>query len=130
MAEIPLPEESPKQKKSFLGISPDWPQQVTEQVVSKVDDLRNKTTGPAIKLSRSLVYGLTTCLLLLLSIPFLILGINRGLIEIFDAWIVSDRSAAVWIVYMISGVLWLIVGLFLWRKRPKGAAQPKKRDTH
>lgn len=130
MAEIPLPEESPTPKKSFFGISPDWPQQITEQVVSKVDDLRNKTTGPAIKLSRSLVYGLTTCLLLLLGIPFLILGINRGLIEIFDTWIVSDRSAAVWIVYMISGVLWLTVGLLLWRKRPKGAAQPKKRDTH
>ena len=130
MAERPLPEESSTPKKSFLGISPDWPQQVTVQVVSRVDDGRNKTTGPAIKLSRSLVYGLTTCLLLLLSVPFLILGISRGLIEIFDAWIVSNRSAAVWIVYMISGVLWLAVGLLLWRKRPKGAAQSKKSDTH
>ena len=100
---------------------------VTEQIVSKVDDIRDKTSGPAIKISRSVVYGLTACSLLLLSIPFFIIGTNRGLIEIFDAWIVSDRSSAVWIVYLITGVLWLGIGLLFWRKRPKRAAQPKKR---
>ena len=128
MAEISTSEENPK-KRSILSLEHDWPQQVTEQIVSKVDDIRDKTTGPAIKISRSVVYGLAACFLLLLSIPFLILGISRGLIEIFDAWIVSERSSAVWIVYLITGVLWLTVGLLFWRKRPKGAAQPKKRNV-
>tara|TARA_Y100001970_G_scaffold281828_1_gene393407 strand:+ start:1158 stop:1544 length:387 start_codon:yes stop_codon:yes gene_type:complete len=128
MAEIPIPEEN-SEKRSVLGLSSDWPQQVTEQIVSKVDEIRDKTTGPAIKISRSVVYGLTACFLLLLSIPFLILGISRGLIEVFDAWVVSDRSTAVWVVYLITGVLWLAVGLLFWRKRPKGAAQPKQRTN-
>ena len=114
------------EKQASTGLDDDWPKQVTEQIVSKVDDIRNKTTGPAIKISRSVVYGLTACFLLLLSIPFFVIGTNRGLIEIFDAWIVSDRSSAVWIVYLITGVLWLGIGLFFWRKRPKRAAQPKK----
>tara|TARA_B110000014_G_C20117366_1_gene590567 strand:+ start:1697 stop:2083 length:387 start_codon:yes stop_codon:yes gene_type:complete len=128
MTEIPPTEENSK-KRSVLGLGNDWPQQVTEQIVSKVDEIRDRTTGPAIKLSRSVVYGLTAFFLLLLSIPFLILGISRGLIEIFDAWIVSDRSTAVWVVYIITGVLWLAVGLLFWRKRPKDAAQTKQRKS-
>ena len=115
------------QNQASPGLDDDWPKQVTEQIVSKVDDIRDKTSGPAIKISRSVVYGLTACSLLLLSIPFFIIGTNRGLIEIFDAWIVSDRSSAVWIVYLITGVVWLGIGLLFWRKRPKRAAQPKKR---
>ena len=114
-------------KENDTGLEDDWPKQVTDQIVSTVDDIRDKTTGPAIKISRSVVYGLTACFLLLLSIPFFVIGTNRGLIEIFDTWIVSDRSSAVWIVYLITGVLWLIIGLVFWRKRPKRAAQPKKR---
>ena len=128
MTEIPSIGQN-SQKENDTGLKDDWPKQVTDQIVSTVDDIRDKTTGPAIKISRSVVYGLTACFLLLLSIPFLILGISRGLIEIFDVWIVSDRSSAVWIVYLITGVLWLTVGLLFWRKRPKGAAQPKKRNV-
>lgn len=126
MTEIPsIGQNSPKENDT--GKEDDWPKQVTDQIVSTVDDIRDKTTGPAIKISRSVVYGLTACFLLLLSIPFFVIGTNRGLIEIFDTWIVSDRSSAVWIVYLITGVLWLIIGLVFWRKRPKRAAQPKKR---
>ena len=126
MTEIPsIGQNSPKENDT--GKEDDWPKQVTDQIVSTVDDIRDKTTRPAIKISRSVVYGLTACFLLLLSIPFFVIGTNRGLIEIFDTWIVSDRSSAVWIVYLITGVLWLIIGLVFWRKRPKRAAQPKKR---
>ena len=126
MTEIPSIGQN-SQKENDIGLKDDWPKQVTDQIVSTVDDIRDKTTGPAIKISRSVVYGLTACFLLLLSIPFFVIGTNRGLIEIFDTWIVSDRSSAVWIVYLITGVLWLIIGLVFWRKRPKRAAQPKKR---
>ena len=126
MTEIPSIGQN-SQKENDTGLKDDWPKQVTDQIVSTVDDIRDKTTGPAIKISRSVVYGLTACFLLLLSIPFFVIGTNRGLIEIFDTWIVSDRSSAVWIVYLITGVLWLIIGLVFWRKRPKRAAHPKKR---
>ena len=126
MTEIPSIGQN-SQKENDTGLEDDWPKQVTDQIVSTVDDIRDKTTGPAIKISRSVVYGLTACFLLLLSIPFFVIGTNRGLIEIFDTWIVSDRCSAVWIVYLITGVLWLIIGLVFWRKRPKRAAQPKKR---
>ena len=126
MTEIPSIGQN-SQKENDTGLKDDWPKQVTDQIVSTVNDIRDKTTGPAIKISRSVVYGLTACFLLLLSVPFFVIGTNRGLIEIFDTWIVSDRSSAVWIVYLITGVLWLIIGLVFWRKRPKRAAQPKKR---
>ncbi len=128
MTEIPSIGQKP-QKENPTGLEDDWPSQVTDQIVSKVDDIRDKTTGPAIKISRSVVYGLTACVLLLLSIPFFVIGTNRGLIEVFDTWIVSDRSTAVWIVYLITGVLWLTIGLLFWRKRPKKAVRPRKRKS-
>ena len=128
MAEIPSFGKK-SQNQPSAGLDDDWPKQVTEQIVSKVDDIRDRTSGPAIKISRSVVYGLTACFLLLLGIPFFIIGTNRGLIEIFDTWLVSDRSSAVWIVYLTTGVLWLIIGLLIWRKRPKRAVQPKKRQS-
>ncbi len=128
MTEIPVPEQK-SHNQTDSDSEDTWPKQITDQIVSRVDDVRDKTTGPAIKISRTVVYGLTAIFLVLLSIPFFVIGASRGLIEIFDTWIVSDRSSAVWIVYLITGVLWLLIGYFFWRKRPKRAAQPKKKRS-
>ena len=65
MTEIPSIGQN-SQKENDTGLEDDWPKQVTDQIVSTVDDIRDKTTGPAIKISRSVVYGLTACFLLLL----------------------------------------------------------------
>ena len=113
--------ENDEEKKSSS-----WESAATTKIVESFDIIRTKTTGPAIHISRSIVYGLTMFLITLISIPFLIIGISRGMIEIFDQWVFPSRDISVWFVYLVSGVVWSSVGLLIWRKRPKGAATPKE----
>lgn len=103
---------------------------ITSKIVNQVENIRAKTSGPAIRISRTLVYGLTAIVILLIALPFLFIGVSRGLIEIFDLWVFSERSRAVWFVYLLSATLWSTIGLLIWRKRPKGAATPKESVSH
>tara|TARA_Y100000996_G_scaffold234748_1_gene184621 strand:- start:151 stop:543 length:393 start_codon:yes stop_codon:yes gene_type:complete len=103
---------------------------ITSKIVNQVENIRAKTSGPAIRISRTLVYGLTAIVIVLIALPFLFIGVSRGLIEIFDLWVFSERSRAVWFVYLLSATLWSTIGLLIWRKRPKGAATPKESVSH
>tara|TARA_B100001778_G_scaffold60649_1_gene47204 strand:- start:4074 stop:4466 length:393 start_codon:yes stop_codon:yes gene_type:complete len=103
---------------------------ITSKIVNQVENIRAKTSGPAIRISRTLVYGLTAIVIVLIALPFLFIGASRGLIEIFDLWVFSERSRAVWFVYLLSATLWSTIGLLIWRKRPKGAATPKESVSH
>ncbi|MBT94948.1 MAG: hypothetical protein CL431_03150 [Acidimicrobiaceae bacterium] len=99
---------------------------ITTKIVNQIESIRTKTSGPAIRMSRTLVYGLTAILIILISVPFLFIGISRGLIEVFDNWVFSERSTAVWFVYILNATLWSTIGLLIWKRRPKDAALPKK----
>ncbi len=103
---------------------------ITSKIVDQVENIRAKTSGPAIRISRTLVYGLTAIVIILIALPFLFIGVSRGLIEIFDLWVFSERSRAVWFVYLLSATLWSTIGLLIWRRRPKGAATPKESVSH
>ena len=103
---------------------------ITSKIVNQVENIRAKTSGPAIRISRTLVYGLTAIVIVLIALPFLFIGASRGLIEIFDLWVFSERSRAVWFVYLLSATLWSTIGFLIWRRRPKGAATPKEGVSH
>ena len=103
---------------------------LTSKIVDQVENARLKTSGPAIRISRTLVYGLTAIIIILIALPFLFVGVSRGLIEIFDLWVFSERSRAVWFVYLLSATLWSTIGFLIWRRRPKGAATPKEGVSH
>ena len=109
------------------GSSSSWESLATSKIVTGIDSVRTKTTGPAIHISRTVVYGLTMFLIGLISIPFLVIGTSRGVIEIFDNWVFTSRNTTVWFVYLLSGIVWCSIGLFIWNKRPKGAATPKQK---
>ena len=95
------------------GLPPDWPAQATSKVVGVVDTVRAKTSGPAIKVSRMVVYGLVAGLLGLLALPLVVIGLVRGITELVDN---------VWITYLILGALFNLIGVFFWSRRPRGAA--------
>ena len=103
---------------------------ITSKIVNQIENVRAKTSGPAIRISRTLVYGLTAIVIILIALPFLFIGVSRGLIEIFDLWVFSERSRAVWFVYLLSATLWSTIGLLIWRRRPRGAATPKESVLH
>ena len=98
------------------GLPHDWPQQATNRIVTVIDDVRIKTSGPAIRISRAIVYGLVAAVLSLVAFPLLLIGATR-----FLNWAVPGDVAY---VYFIIGAVLCIAGLALWGKRPKGAATP------
>lgn len=87
----------------------DWPVRATDAIERLVDQVRSKTTGPAIVASRWVVYGLVAAFLGLVALVLLVIGLVRGL----DVAIPGD----VWIVYVALGAVCLLAGLLLWRKR-------------
>ena len=97
----------------------DWPAQLTDAVVRIVDQVRAKTTRPAIKVARILVFGLVTLVVGGLALILLLIGALRGL----------DRAlpGSVWTAYLtLSGVL-LATGAILLTKAVKTPAKKELR---
>ncbi len=103
------------------GLPPDWPQQATTRVVDVVDTVRVKTSGPAVQISRAIVYGLVAIILLLVAVPLLLVGLTRGLISLVEIGTSAEQAA--WISYAGIGTVFTLIGLLLWSRRPKGAAR-------
>ncbi len=87
---------------------PDWGGQISTMFLDLVDSVRDKTSGPALKVARALVYGLVIFVALIaLGILSLILLVR---IANFLPW-------SVWFAYLVLGLLFFGIGSFLWSKR-------------
>lgn len=93
--------------------TPDWPQQATETIVGFVDNVKHKTTNPATKAARGLVYGIV---ILLLGVPAVIM-LLVGLVHLGNQVSTGALDLGVWLVYLVLGLIFSIVGWMLWRKR-------------
>ncbi len=108
--------EAPPTGAGVPGLPDDWPQQATSKVVETVDKVRSVSVGPAIRISRAIVYGLVALVLLAIALPILLIGLTR----LIDYAI----PGPIYRVYLTIGGVFTLLGLFLWSRRPKGAARP------
>jgi len=92
---------------------PDWPRQATETIVNFVDNVKYKTTEPATKAVRGIVYGIAIVLLGVPAVIMLLVGIVHFLNQISTGVL----GLGVWLVYLVLGVIFTIIGAVLWRKR-------------
>ncbi len=92
--------------------TPDWPQQATETIVGLVDNVKHKTTQPATKAVRAIVYGIVIVILGVPAVIMLLVGIVHLLSQI-----ASSIGLGVWLVYLILGLIFTIAGWAFWRKR-------------
>ena len=98
----------------------DWAVEAADRVVDVVDLVREKTTGPALKVGRWVVYGVV---MLFILVPTLI-GLMIGLVRLIDAFwnFVFEQSglasyAPIWITYLTLGIIFIGAGLYAWTKR-------------
>jgi hypothetical protein len=93
----------------------DWVVQATDTIESVVGSIRDKTTVPLTTAVRAIVYGLLAAFaggaaLILLAI---------AAVRLVD---IATGSGNVWIAHLIVGMVFLLPGFILWRKR-----SPKER---
>lgn len=91
------------------AVSDDWGQQATDAFVELIDNVRSKSTGPALKIARALVYGIVIIVAMLV---LMVLGV-AGTVRFLDAYL----PGAVWSAHLLTGGIFLGLGLFLWSKR-------------
>jgi hypothetical protein len=93
----------------------EWPAEAADTIVRWVDAVRSKTTGPALTVARAVVYGLLAALL---GSAALVVGVVL-MVRVLDAYLPNDwvGEQHVWVVYLGLGLLFSVVGLFLWSRR-------------
>jgi hypothetical protein len=94
----------------------DWPVQAADAIVNLVDSVRDRTTGPALRVAHGVVLGLAVLILAGVLGVLLLLGLVRGLHVALDNLGLS-RETAVWATYLGLGGLFTLAGLWLWSKR-------------
>lgn len=99
---------------SIPGLPENWDELAVSKIVGVVDQVKVRTSGPAVRVSRSVVFGLLGGLFALVAIIVTLIGTVR----LLDNFLPYD----VWLVYLILGAIFLLIGTVLWSKRPKGTA--------
>lgn len=106
--------------------SGDWPAQAADAIVGVVDSVKERTTGPATSIARGLVYGTLAAILgtaaLVLFLVLLVRGIDVGVDALLDLGDIDDPGRSTWIAHTVTGLLFLLPGLALWRKGTRAAA--------
>ena len=90
-----------------------WPAQAADTIVGAVDRVREKTTGPIQTAARGLVYGIVALVLGTMVAVLLIVGSIR-LLDAIQPW------GNVWLPYLQLGLIFLVVGSLVFRRRRLG----------
>jgi vacuolar-type H+-ATPase subunit I/STV1 len=87
----------------------DWPAQATDFIVNTVDAVRDRTTGTILTIARVTVFGLLAVVLGLVVAVLTIVMLVRFLDVVLPS--------SVWLPYLIVGLVSLVGGLFVFRRR-------------
>ena len=94
-------------------LSGNWPAQAADTIVGAVDTVREKTTGPIQTAARGLVYGIVALVLGTMVAVLLIIGTSR-LLDAIQPW------GNVWLPYLELGLIFLLAGGLVFRRRRLG----------
>ena len=98
--------------------SEDWSARATSTIVGYVDTVRGATTGKAMVASRLAVYGIAAALVALVMLILFLVLLVRFLVVLSSTLNITN-DGEVWSAYWFLGLIFLIVGAILWRKRGK-----------
>lgn len=90
----------------------DWPAQTADSIERFVDTIRSKTTEPVERAVRIIVYGLLAAVLGVVALVLVAIAVVRAI----DVAVPGE----VWSAHLIVGVVFTLVGLFLWSRRGSG----------
>lgn len=94
---------------------PNWAADVTDLIERTVSQVRHRTTRPIVMAARGVVFGLLAGITGIVALTLLIVALFRGLQAILE--VPLDHETAVWVSYLLVGVLLVIAGLVAMAKR-------------
>ncbi len=98
--------------------SEDWSARATSTIVGYVDTVRGATTGKAMAASRFAVYGIAAALVGVVMLVLALVLVVRFLV-VASSSIGITGDGEVWSAYWLLGVIFLVLGWVMWRKRGK-----------
>jgi hypothetical protein len=97
----------------------DWAADVAGRIESTVGMIRDKTTNPILGAARATVYGLMVGVMGAAVIFLVVIAVVR-LADVYLPFHPVGRR--VWVVDAAASAIFLLSGMFLWRRRrPRGA---------
>ncbi|MDP9074249.1 MAG: hypothetical protein M3N98_08770 [Actinomycetota bacterium] len=99
------PRPSPSQR--------DWTEEAADRIEAVVVAVRDKTTVPIQKVARAVVYGLVAGVLGATALVLLVVAVFR--LHVYLPF--HPEARRVWVSYLGTGAIFLVVGLLLWHKR-------------
>jgi hypothetical protein len=95
----------------------DWPAQAASTIERVVGTVRDKTTGPALTVSRGIVYGTFAGIL---TVPAIVLLTVAG-VRLIDNYLPDAvfGETHTWAAHLIVGLVFTVAGLFLWVRRSR-----------
>lgn len=92
----------------------DWPAQATQAIVTQVERIRDKTTGPVLKGAHYTVFGAFAVWLGTVALVIFVIGAVRALDNYLPNSVFGETH--VWAAHTILGTILLLGGLLLFRK--------------
>jgi predicted tellurium resistance membrane protein TerC len=91
------------------GLEGDWPAKAADAIVNVVGVVRDNTTGRNTTIARGLVFGFFAAVLALAVAVLVIIAAIRLLDEVLPS--------GVWVAYLVLGLVVVLAGALVFRKR-------------
>ena len=93
----------------------DWPAQAADTIERVVEQVRDKTTGPALTAARGIVYGTFGGIISVACVIVLIIGAVRLVDNYLPDAVFGEEH--IWVAYLIVGLVLVIGGAVCWSRR-------------
>lgn len=98
---------------------PHWATEITDKLVTVIDNVRSQTTQKVVYVARGAVFGVIALMLGGVIFVMVLTGVLRALQSLLE--LVVDWEQAVYLSYLILGTVLSIVGWVLFRMRNAAA---------
>lgn len=105
---------SPASPPAATADQPDWPAQAADAIVDQVGKVRDRTTGPAVRVAGYVVFGAFAGLLGTVAFILFLIGAVRALDAYLPSAVFGDTH--MWAAHTVLGAVLVLAGLLTSRK--------------
>ena len=94
---------------------PKWAAELADTIERTVGTVRHKTTRPLLLVYRGVIFGIVAVFGAMVALVALIIALVRAFQAFLELFV--DHADAVWISYLIVGVIFTVAGLIVMKNR-------------